>query len=205
MSVQDQIKEKIENMDEKQRYMAFGAILLVIFLLDYFLLMSPQINKLIKIGTDVSTTKVDIEKARNDIAREGQYRAEVSDLRKEVKEANLTVKSKDELPLVLERISRAASANGVKIDQIIPNSDDQEVVVENDGINYIAMPIFVQARSGYHDFGRFINQLESGDVLLLVGSYTMQDSPNDVDYHEIQMILNAIIFEEAEVDEGEGQ
>ena len=189
------ISELIGKIDEKnRRYVLVGALLFV-FLLDYFILMSPQLVTLTKISPEIKLLSQDIDKAQEDIQKLGFYQGEVKRLETKLAQTNQAVKSKEEVSIILEQISRIANQNNIRIDQIMPSLEEQKVLLEDKKRTYYALPILVQAKSGYHDFGRFLNQLENNDLFLYVTSFSIV-AGEEARAHALKMNLQAIVFEE---------
>lgn len=187
--------EAIKNMDDKTRYYIFGGILFVVFLLDYFLLMKPQIDSLNKINPEVSLLVEDIQKIESDILRLPNYQKKVAKLVKEVEAVDLKLRVKEEAPLLMERISRFALDNNIHVTQMIPLPDQMEVVLENKQRKYFSMPIQVEALGSYHDIGRFLNTIEVKDISLHVVNCTISSGVKEKK-HSVKMTINAIVFEE---------
>src|SRR3989344_131290 len=163
------VSELIGKIDEKNRHYFLIGALLFIFLLDYFILMRPQMVILTKISPELKLLSQDIEKAREDIGKLGFYQAEVRRLESQLAQTSKTIKSKEEVSIILEQISRMANRNNIRIDQIMPSMEEQKVLLEDNKRTYYALPILVQAKSGYHDFGRFLNQMERNDLFFGFG------------------------------------
>lgn len=189
------ISELISKIDEKNRHYLLIGALLFIFLLDYFILMRPQLVTLTKINPEIKLLSQDIEKAREDIGKLGFYQAEVKRLEGQLAQTSQKVKSREEVSIVLEQISRLANQNNIRIEQIMPFIEEQKVLLEDKKRTYYALPILVQAKAGYHDFGRFINQLEKGDLFLYVTSFSIATG-EDAHAHALKINLQAIVFEE---------
>lgn len=195
--LKDKISEKFEKMDDKTLYYIFGGVLLLVFLLDYFVLMRPQLATLTKINPELKILAGDIEKAKTEITKLDQYKKEVSRLEDAIKKENEKVEPREEVPLILEHISRLANTNGVKITQIMPNVIDSEIVLENNDRVYYSLPIDIEAKAGYHNFGRFIDTIEQGEIFLQVKKLTIASTANTKD-HSIKLTLDAIVYEKAE-------
>lgn len=189
------LQEKIAGLDDKQRYWIFAGILVFIFLLDYLILMRPQLNTLSKINPEIKLLKDDLKKAKDDIQKIDYYKGEVEKLKGSVSEANIKVKPKEAVPLVLEHISRIADQNGVVINQIMPEPEGQEVAIQNPERIYYRLPISVEARGGYHQFGRFINALENGEVYIEVKTFSISSAGVETRQHKINLKLDAVIYE----------
>jgi type IV pilus assembly protein PilO len=186
---------------ESHGYVFIGLLVLV-FILDFFLLMHPQISTLTKIGPEIEQLQKDIDKVKDDSGRINDYKKTVENLRSKADILNLSVKSKSEFPIILERVSTIASENGIKIDQIIPNTEKQELLLDKNNRKYYSLPINVDAEGGYHNLGRFINKIENDAVALQVGSFTLASSAASLKNHKIKMVLQATVYEEGSSDKG---
>ena len=189
------IAELIGKIDEKNRHYFLIGALLFIFLLDYFILMRPQLVTLTKINPEIKLLSQDLEKAQGDIQKLSFYQGEVKRLESQLAQTSQTIKSKEEVSIILEQISRMADQNNILVDKIMPSLEEQKVLLEDKKRTYYALPILVQAKSGYHDFGRFLNQLEKNDLFLYVTSFSII-AGEDAHAHALKMNLQAIVFEE---------
>lgn len=190
------VQDLINKIDEKNRYYVLIGILFFIFLLDYFLLMRPQLVTLTKINPEIKMLLQDIQKTQEDSQKLGSYQSEIKRLESALAETNSKVRSKNEVPVVLEQISRMANQSQIKIDQITPAHEDQSVLLEDNKRIYYALPILLEARSGYHDSGRFLNLLEQSNLFLNVTSFSIAAGKEDLRDHALKMNLQAIVFED---------
>ena len=195
VKIPEKISAVFSKVDGKNRYYVFVGILFVVFLLDYFLLMSPQLSSLKKINPEIKSVSENLKKAKEDIKKLNTYRADLEEISKKFTEANLKIKSRNEVSFILEYIAYVASETGVKIDQIMPNTLSQELLVENNQRKYFDIPIYMEARSSYHNFGRFLNKVEQNDISLRVGTFSVVVT-NDTKSHAIKLMFKATIFED---------
>lgn len=187
--------EIINKIDKKNRYYMLLGILVFAFLLDYLILMRPQIVTLTKIKPEIRILSQDLGKIQGDIKKVASYRDEVNKLQADVAEISQKVKSKEEVSLILEQISRIANQNNIKIDQIMPLVEDQKLLLQDNKKIYHALPILVEARSSYHDLGRFLDNMEEADMFLYLTSFSIVGT-EDLRLHKLKMNLQAIVFEE---------
>ncbi len=194
--VSEQISSKLEELDEKQRYYIFGGILVFIFLINFFVLMQPQLNSLSKINPEIKTLKTDLKNVNNNLARLAQYRKEVDNLRINMDEVNEKVRKRGEVPIILEKISVIAEKNNIKINQIVPNPESEEVILENNERRYFDLPVTIKAKGNYHDFGRFINDIENNnEAFIKIGTFTIQNKNDSSKSHDINVVLMAMVYE----------
>ncbi len=194
-NVKESLGSKLEHMDAKVFYIILAVGLLVLFLLDYFVLMAPQLKTLSKINPEIKILREDISRARDNIQRLGNYESQVRKYEADIAVENKKVELRDEVPLILEHISRIAGENKVTINQIMPNVIDSEIVLENDERVYYDLPIDIEARAAYHDLGRFVNAIEQGSIFLKVGELTIAGVEGRKDL-SIRITFDALVYDE---------
>lgn len=196
INLANKISSFLEKLDDKQRYYIFGGMLLALFLFDYYLLMRPQITSLSKISPEIRILKSDLKKTTEDIQKIDDYKKEIIQLKEVVKKIDEKVKRKEEVPLILERISRIASRNSIQINQIKPNPEGKEVVLEAGVEEYYYLPVVLQAKASYHNFGKFINDVENDELLLRLKDFTLSATENSKE-HLVQLTLKAVVVGDA--------
>ena len=185
----------INGADIRVRYGIFAGILLAAFALDYFLLMGPQIRSLKGLGKATKTTSADVQRVSNDLQRIQQIKDGLNSSRADLEAMSLKVRSLQEVPVILEEISRTANQFNVKIDQVKPLPESQETLISAPEGKYYALPIVIQARSGYHMFGRFLNTLESGHLFFTLRDWHMEAGPEVGKGLLVQATLKVILME----------
>jgi len=198
----NELKEKIlqgyNRLNEKNPYIKIVGLLIVVFLLDYFLIMQFQVRTLKALNTKIMTLKTDLKKSREDIQLFAAYQNQLKRAQDKFENVSRKIRSKDELPLVLENISRLANKNSIRLEQVMPNTSLMKSVLKNNDGQYFAIPIQVQARSEYHDFGRFLNELENEEIFLRIPEFVIRANKEDRTRHDVELTLQAIVFEEKE-------
>ncbi len=192
--IPDNLSAVLDKINKGNQYYVLGGLILFVFLFDYFLLMRPQLSSSAKASQEIKKLAGDFKKAKEDLAKSGGYQKEVDRLKEKFESMSRKVKSKEEVSLILERVSRLAYKNGIKIDQMVPNSQEIEVLVKNNDRSYSALPILVEAKTGYHNLGKFINDIERDDMFLTVDSFTISTIMESRQL-EVQLTLKAIVFE----------
>ena len=198
MNPLEKIPEIIAKLDEKNRYYILGGILLGIFLLDYFLVMQPQLATLRSLNPKISLLAKDIRSAEDSIHQYTKYQKDLTNLKEKGTVVNERIISKEEVPMVMEKISRMANKSGVKIDQIMPLKGSEAVLMKNNDGKYSALPIQVEARSGYHDFGRFINQLENSEIFLSVANFSFAADASDTLRQAARLTVKIVVFDKTD-------
>ena len=195
MKLIDRIKEKLQNLDDKNRRYVFGGLLLLIVVVYILLFLIPQFHIMNKTSGEIALLKKDMDEAKANQEHLPQYNKSVAELQVKMVELNKSVKSRNEVPIIMETITRLADQSHIKIDQVMPISDQIKLLVENNQKKYFALPISVEAQGGYHDFARFINQLENADIMLEINQFTITSREN-VKNHKIRLIIKTVVYEE---------
>lgn len=193
----DQIAELFMKLDIKLRYAIFLGILGLIFLVDFSTIITFQLQSIGKMEKDHQSIRKDIDQLRIDSQRINQMKAGLEKVRFQLDSMNKKVRQMGEVPSILEDISSLANESGVKIDQLKPLPEGQKSLVSNKNIKYYAFPIVVQATSGYHVFGRFLNKLEHANLYFTVSSLLIESHPSYLDKQGININLKVVLSEKA--------
>lgn len=192
------ILEKIQNLEIKYRYCIFVGGLLFVALLNYFLIMSPVLQSSAKLGEDNKTLADNLTRARENIKKLDEYKTELTRIQADMKSDNLTVRSKDEISLIIEDIYRIAGKHQVTLNQVLPRTDSAEKLMKNEGGDYLALPVFIQANAGFHNLGKFLNDLEHERIYRKLKDFTLASDTKNPMVHGVDMTLKAFIRAEAE-------
>ena len=184
-----------DRINEKNRYYILAAVLFGVFLMDYFLVMMPQVRTFIALNPKIQALSKDIKQAQDDIAHKPQYEAQAALLREKMQAVGSSILRKDEIPRILDNIALIAGKNKIKITQIMPLKEAQEVVLVTDNTKYYALPISVNARGSYHDLGRFINRVEQDAIFMTVSELDIAATGEDPIRHAATMKIRAFISE----------
>ena len=195
MPVSEKITDVLKKLEGKNIYYVFIGVLVVIFLLDYFIIMGPQLSALSKVSEEVKTLSTEVTNTETAIQRLNVYRQQIKQLQKDIQEENTKVILKDDVPLTLAKISRVAIENHFQINQIMPDVVQQELLLEDKEKRYFRLPVVIEAQSTYHNFGRFLNKIENLDTILTIDTFSVV-ARKQGKLHKIKVKLSMIIFEE---------
>ena len=137
----------------------------------------------------------DLKKTQEDIQNLHVYQGQVNNLKDKVSVLGDKIRSKEEVPIILERISELANKYHIRVDQIMPMFDDQELIMKGKEGKYFSLPIMIDARSNYHDFGRFLTDVENSDISLTVEKFSILANAQDTLKHTVKLTLQAVVLE----------
>ena len=200
-SLRDEITGLISKINNQNPFLIVGIILGFILVVYYFIFLQGKIKETTEIGGEVSNLQQSLDVTKNNIQRFSQYQDELKNLQNRLESLNKKVKTSEEIPSALENLSRAAADNGVKIEQMMPDTARGEAVLKNKEGKFIAIPIIIGARSTYHNFGKFVNVLEREGVFSSIPDFGIMVNPDDNNQHLVKLVLKIIIFEKLEKSE----
>jgi len=197
MNSVDFLNKLLSKIDDKNQHLVAWGFLGLILILDFFLILKPQLNKLSQLNPAIQKLSSDLSSARKNISQVNQFRLEITLSKDKLEQMVSAVKKREELNIILQRLSLLANQAGVEIDQIMPNPLAQEEMLKDKEAQYFSLPIFIQAKGGFHSLGRFMNAVENDPMALNVANFTFNSSQSDRVGHLAQLTLKATIFDES--------
>ena len=179
-------------LDLRTRYAIFAGCLAAVFLLDGFTLMAFQWLILQNIESKSQTLEQNIKQVKSDLVRIDQMKASLQRSRTQMETMNMKIRPVTDKDSILDDISQIANQAGVKIDQLTVQGDFQKALISTKTIKYYALPIVIQASSGYHTFGHFINELEQARLSFILSGLTIEDHSGD-SRHSINAIFKVVL------------
>ncbi|MFH1360300.1 MAG: type 4a pilus biogenesis protein PilO [Candidatus Omnitrophota bacterium] len=186
-------------IDDKNRNWILGGAMLAIFLFDYFVIMQPfQLAPLLKMNPKIDIAKKNHKKALFDIKNVDQYKKDLEGAKEKMGEVGTRILSKEEIPKILDNISRLAMESNILINQIMPLKDSQKKVLQNDEGEYYSISILISVRGGYHELGHFINRVETDEIFMTINDFDVVANSNDSMRHSVKLTINAFILKKTE-------
>lgn len=184
---------RFNSLETRTRYGVFGVILLLVVCVDVLVVMGFQRGMLDALSLNNQNLKGDIERLKNDLLRIDQMKASLEQSRAQLESMNMKVRGVAEVSPILEDVSRIARGAGIKIEQLTPQSELGQSLVTSGAVKYYALPIVVQASSGYHMFGRFMNDLESAKLFFTLSSFSMETRQNDPQERSFSAVFKVVL------------
>ncbi len=189
------VLEKLKGLEARYLLMILAGIIAVFAALDYVLVMRLQLSLVDSFNSRIVQLNKDIVDLSTNKQRLVQYRAQLDLARQTRKRFDAMVHSKGDVPAVLNSVSSIANENGVKIDQVVPQDISTDPLVKNEDGQYYSMIIAVRVRCGYHQFGKFINQLERQRLFWQMEALEIAADPKDAQRQDIRMNMKILILE----------
>lgn len=193
--IKAEILKTIEKINEKNPYYLVIGVLVLVLILDYSLIMRFQLGALRKLGPEVLQTKSDIERYERNKGRVGKYKTNIEELDKKLAVLQDRIINIEDIPTVLEGVSHYAKNNKVFVERTLPDMDLGDPVLENEQGKYYLLPVSITAVSGYHNLGKFLNDLEERGTLMNVSQLKISVNPENTRQHIVNLEIEAVIFE----------
>lgn len=172
---------------EKQKLYALAGIILILAVFVYYnIIFKPLLFKFIAKNTEYSKLKGKLKADLKILANEVNIRNEYSSFKDKAEYLKKMLPAQDQISGLLSDFSTLAESSGVKILKIKPEenlSDPKKKAANN---VYLEVPILIEARSGYHQLGQFINKLETGDRFIKVVDIDIKGNEQDPRRHGIK-------------------
>lgn len=170
---------------EKIMILLFG--LAGVLVLNYWIWVAPVIGALseglplrARLKSEIAELK-EYESTKDKIARRHE------ELGEELSAADRALVGYDQVPALLENLSATARQTGVKITSLSPVEGGER----RSGKTYSAVPIQILATAGAHELGRFVDALETGELLMKVTNVKITADSAGGKQHKIELGLEA--------------
>jgi Tfp pilus assembly protein PilO len=180
----------------EKRRLLIGLIFVVALLLyaSYVYCLQPLGRAVGTLSRQVHEVTAQVRQLEQLVAQAPALQQEHAQLPAAVEQLREGLPSEDELPLVIERVSGLANQTGVRILSIFPQRSESH---ENSpsasaplaSTPYHAVAIEIEALSGFHQLGMFLNHVESSDQPMEVKQLRISPSERELRRHAVTLTL----------------
>ncbi|MBF0569555.1 MAG: hypothetical protein HQL18_02125, partial [Candidatus Omnitrophica bacterium] len=89
-----------------------------------------------------------------------------------------------------------AGRQGIILDQVVPQKDVQRLISTDRNKKYYAVPVAMQARSGYRKFSGFLRSLEKEHVFWKVDAFSFVADAQYAQKNQIKFLVEVILLDE---------
>ena len=190
---------KVRFLSLKDNVKAILAIVVFLFLLDAAVLLRAQFVSVGRLFAQASQLKTTIRTAKDDAKFLSTYQNRLKDLKAELSNLSKMTVTEENLPTVLETISKFADISVVRILKIKPLMEpktDQKSTAKGapkTQESFVRQKIAITAKCGFHQLGRFIALVESSPVFLEVKSIEIQTDPQEFLRQQVTIVLEVVV------------
>jgi len=166
-----------------------GVIVAVLYIFYIFL---PQVTGDINIIGKTIGMRTDIREAGSLMAEKGTLKKKAQDYNEKIEVYEKKLPAQQEIPSLLEDLSRMARNANITIIGITPvilkGQKEKKVQV------YQEIPILITAKSSYHELGRFLSNLENGDRFIKVVDISIKTNATAPKKHDIELMVYTYVL-----------
>lgn len=182
------IKLNIDIKNPQHQMVILSVLIAALAAILYFtLILNPQISRVFSaVGKNIKM-KVEVGSMEESISNIDRYRSEIGTYRDKVERYERVLPAEQEIPTLLENLSSMAKNSGVKIVGITPVAAIEDK--KQHAQVYQEIPILINAKSGYHELGNFIANLESADRFMKIVDIGIKMNRASPKKHDVELLV----------------
>lgn len=168
----------------------------LVFLIDGFIIVGFQCMPLARMWKQASAIKTDIVGGRQDIRSMDTFKKRQENLKKELAVLDKKMIIENDLPKILEAVSKFADVSSVRILKIRPMGEvrgSQKPVIVSPDMELIREKISITAMGGFHQLGRFIALLENSPIFFDVKKLEIRGNAQEYMKHSVTIFLDVVM------------
>jgi len=189
------LKNWQQEINKHQKLIIYGILTLCLIIANYTLLFKPTLTSVRQTIPEVRTLQNRLVTAKNSITNIPRFKVQIEEMQKRVAVHQNKFSTKQDMSSILKGLSDTAKDTDVKIIAIKPYP-----AAENNNqpssAGYKKFPISVKASCGYHQLGKFLNELENADTLIRVSDIRIANDSNEDLHHQVYLLVNTFILNE---------
>lgn len=160
----------------------------------YFVFV-PQVIRVFKLTVTAGKMRSELKSSQVVIKSFERLKNDLKEQSQKVEPYEKKLPAEQEIPALLENLSNMAKDSGIKIVGIIPAmsyfKDDKSVKKSQ---IYREIPILITAKSGYHELGHFLNNLENADRFMKVADIDIKANKTSPKKHDVELMVCTYIL-----------
>ncbi len=166
------------------------SVIALIIYINFALL--PQIRNAIGQTAKAKKMRSEIVSAEKDIKGIGFLKNEIISNKDKINKYEKMLPAEQEIPKLLEELSDMAKAANVKIVAITPATN--KPAAAGKGSVYQEIPILISARSGYHELGHFLYNLENCDRFIKIVDIEIRGNKASPNRHDVELLITTYVL-----------
>ncbi len=184
----------IKDKDSAKKAALFIVLALAVFC-DILLFLKPQVSNLFEAMQRSRTAASDLEQMQDAVSKTGLYEKTIASYGQKINRYEKMLPAEKEIPALLEDLSAMARESNIKIVGITPVAVGAGKDSRPQGASiYQEIPILINAKSGYHELGNFINNLENADRFMKVVDIGIRANRQTPEKHDVELVVMTYIL-----------
>jgi Tfp pilus assembly protein PilO len=162
----------LNSRSEREKIMIVVMLVAAIFALDYFVFIRPLVGLYYRNAPVLEATRQELRGLRDDQKNKKVIAERWNQTKTVLAEKEKMIVATNEIPLLLENLSKSAQGSGLRIMSLVPMQNTAEMT----GL-YSRLPIRINAVAGTHEVGKFLAALEGGGTFFKITNFKMTTNP----------------------------
>ena len=177
----DRLNNFLENRQKSEKTMILVFVFLFVLVADYYLLLSPVIHVFTTSLPELGLAQTKLAELKDDRQNREAIHKQWIFAHSKVSMMDQQFIVRNEVPSLLEKLSKMAQDNHLKIINLKPMDTSDA------GQGFLKIPIRMSAVANTHDLGSFLSQLETGSVFFKVTNVRITANVSDEHRHTAEL------------------
>jgi type IV pilus assembly protein PilO len=179
---------------QMQKMLAIGIVSIIVSVLYLYFVFMPQVSRAVILLVKVSRIKADLISAKSTSTDLEGLKKKLAEYNDKVEWYEKKLPAEQEIPNLLENLSDMAKGANIKITSIMPVLATAQNNTQAQGRIYREIPIRITAKSGYHELGRFLSNLENSDRFMKVTNIVIRSNKAMPKQHDVELTVSTYIL-----------
>ncbi len=179
--------------EKTQIYILCSFVVVVVLVSYFYFFLKPRINTLRKVLPKVAALSKENKQADELIDNVDNLKAGIAQLKEGMSQYETRLPTQKEISSILNNLSALASRENIKITEIKELKTIRGETGEGEQA-YSGVPIEIDMKSGYHQLGKFINQIENSDRLMKIDDLEINSAPESLTEHNVRLIVSSFVL-----------
>lgn len=185
--------KNIDLKDTKTQTTILIALLgIIVSVLYIYFIFIPQFTKDLGLVGRAIKMRGELKYAKTLIAEKEDFKKKVAEYNEKIDLYEKKLPAQQEVPSLLENLSKMAMNANINIIGITPVA--LKLSREKKGQVYREIPILITAKSGYHELGRFLSNLENGDRFMKVVDISIKTNTSAPKKHDVELMVYTYVL-----------
>lgn len=176
----------------KPEYALLICIVLIIAipLFYYKNVFRPIIERNGALSRQIAQRKEDIERAKVGPEALGSLEEEIKQLNPQIEDYQNKLQTKADIPQMLKELNNLAEQLGIKFVSVNPQDRITQPLPETAEL-LVQIPIKIKLNGGYHEVGKFINNIENLSRFMKVTDLKIEQDPQNIWVHHADLVITS--------------
>lgn len=185
----------IDLKDSKTQVLILAVLITIIaFILYLNFIFFPQVVRVATLVGKTIKMRAELKSAKSIIAQEDTVKKNLDEYKDKVELYEKKLPAEQEIPSLLENLSNMAKSSNIKIVGIMPALSYFKDQKGGKSQIYQEIPILITAKSGYHELGYFLSDLENADRFMKVVDIGIKANKTVLKIHDVELIVCTYIL-----------